>query len=109
MPLENGKLPIDVIGEKCSLEIDTYWSFYAGVNNREFLPSKKDNIVYLHLKDGIDGHPKALGEGNNDIGSVLDAAKQMGIEWVIVENDDPEPNGFDDIARSLKYLKGLGA
>lgn len=106
-PLRNKRLPIDVIGSYCRLEIDTYWSFYAGVDNYKFLLDHMDNIVFLHVKDGIDGKPKALGEGNCDIKAVVKAAKAMELEWLIVENDDPVPNGFEDIARSLKYLKSL--
>lgn len=106
-PLRNKLLPIDVIGSYCSLEIDTYWSFHAGENNTELINAKKDNIVHLHVKDGIDGHPKALGEGNCNIPEVMKAAKEIGLEWVIVENDDPVPTGFEDIARSLKYLKSI--
>lgn len=106
-PLENGLLPIDVIGGLCPLEIDTYWSFHAGVDNYKFITENKDKIIHIHLKDGIDGKPKALGEGNNDIPAVIRAAKDIGMEWVIVENDDPVPTGFEDITRSLKYLKGI--
>lgn len=106
-PLENGLLPIDVIGGLCPLEIDTYWSFHAGVDNYKFITENKDKIVHIHLKDGIDGKPMALGEGNNDIPAVIRAAKDIGMEWVIVENDDPVPTGFEDIARSLKYLKSI--
>lgn len=50
---------------------------------------------------------KALGEGNCDIPEVVRAAKDIGIEWLIVENDDPVPNGLDDIGRSIKYLKSI--
>ncbi len=106
-PLENGLLPIDVIGERCSLEIDTYWSFHAGEDNYKLITEKKDNIVLLHVKDGIDGKPMALGEGNCDIPAVVKAAKDIGMEWLIVENDDPVPTGFEDIARSIKYLKSI--
>lgn len=106
-PLENGLLPIDVIGGLCPLEIDTYWSFHAGVDNYKFITENKDKIVHIHLKDGIDGKPMALGEGNNDIPAVIRAAKDIGMEWVIVENDDPVPTGFEDIARSLAYLKTI--
>ncbi len=106
-PLENGQLPIDVIGDRCSLEIDTYWSFHAGEDNYKLITEKKDNIVHLHVKDGIDGKPKALGEGNCDIPAVVKAAKDIGMEWLIVENDDPVPTGFEDIARSIKYLKSI--
>ena len=65
--MEKGILPIDVIGGCCSLEIDTYWSFHAGIDNYKFITENKDNIILLHIKDGIDGKPKALGEGNCDI------------------------------------------
>ncbi len=106
-PLRNKRLPIDVIGSYCDLEIDTYWSYYAGVDNYKFLLDHMDKIILLHIKDGIDGHPKALGEGTCDIKTVIKAAKVMELPWVVVENDDPEPNGFEDIARSLKYLKSI--
>lgn len=106
-PMRNKLLPIDVIGSMCSLEIDTYWSFHAGQDNGKLIAAKKDNIVHLHVKDGIDGHPMALGEGNCDIPAVVKAAKKAGMEWLIVENDDPVPNGFEDIARSIKYLKSI--
>ncbi len=106
-PLRNKRLPIDVIGSYCDLEIDTYWSHHAGVDNYKFLMSHRDKIIHLHVKDGIGGNPKALGEGDCDIKQVVKAAKAMELEWLIVENDDPVPNGFDDIARSLKYLKSI--
>ncbi len=106
-PLEDGTLPIDVIGDRCSLEIDTYWSFHAGEDNYKLITEKKDKIVHLHVKDGIDGKPMALGEGNCDIPAVVKAAKDIGMEWLIVENDDPVPTGFEDIARSIKYLKSI--
>lgn len=107
VPLEDGRLPIDIIKAKCNLEVDTYWSFHAGVDNYKFLLENKDKIIHLHVKDGIDGKPMALGEGNNDLATVIKAAKDMGIEWIIVENDDPVPTGFEDIARSIKYLKSI--
>ena len=95
--LEDGQLPINIIGDRCSLEIDTYWSFHAG----------EDNRALLNVKDGIDGKPKALGEGNCDIPAVIAAAKEIGLEWIIVENDDPVPTGFEDITRSMNYLKTI--
>ncbi len=107
MPLENGELPIDIIGARCSLEIDTYWSFHAKQDNFALLTAMKDNIVHVHVKDGIDGKPKALGEGNCDIPTVLKAVKEIGLEWIIVENDDPVPTGLEDIARSYAYLKSI--
>ncbi|MCR5522053.1 MAG: sugar phosphate isomerase/epimerase [Clostridia bacterium] len=106
-PLRNKRLPIEVISSYCDLEIDTYWSYHAGIDNYKFITSHSDKIILLHLKDGVDGKPKALGEGDCDVKAVIKAAKALDIEWVVVENDDPVPNGFDDIARSLKYLESI--
>ena len=100
----DGKLCEDIIAEEAYLQIDTYWSFVAGVDNYKYLTENKDRIISVHIKDGKDGHPKALGEGDCDLDSVIRGAKAIGLEWLVLENDDPEPTGLEDIARSMKYL-----
>lgn len=94
----------DRIKEVCFMQIDTYWSFHAGKDNYKLITENRDRIVHLHIKDGLDGTPKALGEGNNDLDAVVRAARDNGIEWLILENDDPEPDGLSDIARSMVWL-----
>lgn len=101
----DGKLIMDKIAEGAWLEIDTYWSFEGGADNYKYITENKDKIILLHIKDGIDRKPMALGEGNNDLLSVFKAAKETGIEWLILENDDPTPNGIEDIKRSMDYFK----
>ena len=101
----DGKPVEDLIAEDAWLEIDTYWSHYAGENNAQLIRRLKDRIIHLHVKDGVDGHPKALGEGDCDVKAVLDAAKEIDLPWVILENDDPEPTGLDDITRSMAFFK----
>ena len=105
--LENGRTAMEIISDGCSLELDTYWSYRAGSDNYAYITENKDKIIHLHLKDGGDGTPTALGEGDNDLAVVLKAANDIGMEWVIVENDDPVPTGFDDITRSMKHLKSI--
>ncbi len=104
-PLANGKTAMQIIGEKTLLEVDTYWSFHAGIDNYKYITENKDKIALIHIKDGIDGKPMALTEGNNDLDAVIKAVKDTGIEWVILENDDPVPDGLSDVTRSMKYLK----
>ena len=94
----------DRLKAACHMQVDTYWSFHAGQDNYKLITENKDRIVHLHIKDGIDGTPKALGEGNNDLATVVKAAKDSGIEWLILENDDPVPDGLSDVARSMKWL-----
>lgn len=104
---DDGSMPIDIIGGLCSLEIDTYWSFVAGMDNYEFLMARKDNIVHLHIKDGIDGKPIVIGRGQCDIPTVVKAAKEMGMEWLIIENEDNDNDDAAAITESLNYLKSL--
>lgn len=105
--LENGKTAMEMFAENCALELDTYWSYRAGIENYAYITENKENICHIHLKDGIDGKPKALGEGDNDLAAVIKAVKDIGMEWIIVENDDPVPTGFEDITRSINYLKSI--
>ncbi len=101
----DGKLCMDRIADGAYLELDTYWSYCGGADNYDYITSRADKIILLHIKDGINRKPKALGEGDNDLLSVFKAAKETGIEWLILENDEPVPNGIDDITRSMKYFK----
>ncbi len=98
-------LCMDVIADNAYLEVDTYWSFCGGADNYKYLTENKDRIVLLHIKDGIDRKPTALGEGNNDLLTVFKAAKEIDIEWLVLENDDPVPTGIEDITRSMAYFK----
>ena len=66
----------------------------------------RERIGLLHLKDGnAEGIPCAIGEGCNPVQPILDAAKELGMEWVIIENDDPVPDGLSDMKRSIDHLK----
>lgn len=103
--MEN-KLPLTIIKEYCPLELDTYWVFNSRVDVYGYMKENADKIGLVHLKDGnMEGVPCAIGEGSNHIQSILDAAKEIGAEWIIVENDDPTPDGISDANRSMVNLK----
>ena len=101
----DGELAEDIIAKDAYLELDIYWCFHAGADNCAYIRKYKDRIAHLHLKDGIDGTPTALGEGNCNIKEVMALAKEIGMEWVIIENDKPVPTGIEDLARSLEFFK----
>ena len=94
----------DRLKAACHMQVDTYWSFHAGMDNYKLISENRDRIVHLHIKDGVGDLPKALGEGNNDLVAVVNAAKDNGIEWLILENDDPVPDGLSDVTRSMAWL-----
>lgn len=99
---------LDQLFERCKdlqAEIDTFWVYRAGVDVKEYLTKHKDKVKLIHLKDGTAEKLAAIGEGEAPIKTVIETAKSLGLEWVIVENDEPSPNGLEDIERSITYIK----
>ncbi|MDD2456997.1 MAG: sugar phosphate isomerase/epimerase [Eubacteriales bacterium] len=100
---------IEQIARHLALEVDTYWVFSAGQDVPAWLMAHQDQIRLLHIKDGDrERHPCALGEGENTIDAILTASERLGLDWLIVENDNPVPDGLSDVARSMAYLKTVG-
>jgi len=104
-PYKDGTLPIDLFQAACALQVDTYWSFCAGADNFAFLTENKERISSIHIKDGVGRDTRALGEGNCDLAAVVRGAKAIGLEWLVLENDTPKPDGLSDAARSMAWLK----
>ncbi len=103
--IKDGKTAMDIISENgCKLEVDTYWSFCAGIDNTEYLKANKDKIILIHIKDGVNRKPMALGEGECDLKKVVAGVNAIGLDWVVLENDEPVPTGLEDISRSFQWL-----
>ncbi|MFA9380791.1 MAG: sugar phosphate isomerase/epimerase family protein [Acetanaerobacterium sp.] len=102
----DGVRPIDALLEdsQVMLEIDTFWAHTAGEDISSFLRRNRARIALVHLKDGTDGKPCAIGEGTTPCKRIYDLAKELNFSHIIVENDAPEPNGIDDITRSMHYI-----
>lgn len=105
-----GLRPIDEILDICSLEADCYWVFFAGEKPGDYLRTHREKIGLIHLKDGgsKQASPCAIGEGENDILDIARAAQEIGHQWLIVEDDNPVPSGFEDAGRSIRWLKQHG-
>ncbi len=105
--LEDGSVPLSLIAESCNLELDTYWVFNAGIEPCSYIKEHADKISLIHLKDGnFEGYPCAIGEGFNNIKGISEMSDRIGMEWLIVEDDRPTPDGISDVGRSIRYLKG---
>ena len=106
---ENDTYLLDTLMAKTNreivMELDTYWSAQAGVNTPQYMLDHQGILPLIHLKDGDGENLTSIGEGKIDIQKVLDTAKAAGVDWVVVENDDPKPNGFEDAKRSMENLK----
>ena len=49
-----------------------------------------------------------VGEGNMNFPAILDACKEIGVEWYAVEQDICQRDPFESLAISLRNLQALG-
>ena len=98
-------------------EIDTFWSFNAGLNSIDVLEQYKDRIGFIHLKDGIPqdlADPtskaigKSLGSGQAPVAQIRKKAMEMGVTMV-VESEGLDPTGPEEVKRCIDYLRRLDA
>lgn len=118
-------------------QLDTCWVHYAGVNTSEYIRKYSGRIEVLHLKDFVceklgggpvyalideDGNEMdkgnqedngfklvPVGSGIQDWSSILTAAEDAGVEYVIVEQDESKDRDPLDAAKmSREYLRTLG-
>ncbi len=129
------KLYAEVPAELLETELDTCWVNVAGENPCEYLKKYSGRANVVHLKDffkkgaNVEGmyeligikpvEPAAsdetfgfrpVGHGMQNIPSIIDAAKDAGAKWLIVEQDRPTPgkNPMDEVTISREYLKSIG-
>ena len=94
-------------------QIDTYWIQYGGGNPAAWIRRLHGRAPSVHLKDmdvsGGDPVMAEVGEGNLDWADVLEACRDAGVGWLIVEQDVCRRDPFESLAISLRNLHALGA
>ena len=117
-------------------QIDTCWVKVAGQDPAEYIRKYKGRAPVVHLKDfykqetdkdikmyeligikGKDHKPSdkkafgfmPLGFGQQDIPEILEASKEAGASWIVVEQDEPQEGrtALECARLSIKYLKNL--
>ena len=107
---------LDSDGET-GLELDTFWTYYAGVDPVSYMEEKKDRLRMIHVKDylsltggGMAGGQEmpvfsAVGTGKMKNKPILEWAEKNGLPWVIVEQDNSRADILESAKLSLKALK----
>lgn len=94
--LDNGIKMIDYLIENTDPEFfhfipDVAWIHYAGADPVEYLYKMKNRVKVCHFKDYviIDGERKfcTLGEGRVDLKACYEACKDLGIPYIMYEQD----------------------
>jgi len=93
-------------------ELDTYWVQHGGADPIAWIRKVSGRIVLLHLKDmTMRGHEQIMaeiGEGNLNWPGILEAAREAGVRWYIVEQDTCQRDPFESLAISFRNLKEMG-
>ena len=115
---KNGKLLLDRMCEDFSPDLlgitfDTYWAQYGGADPAERLSRLKGRVECIHLKDlaivNGEQHMAVVGEGNINFERVFAVADSVGVEYMLVEQDNcygEDP--FECLRRSYEYLRSQG-
>jgi sugar phosphate isomerase/epimerase len=91
------------------LELDVYWASVGGRDPVTEIRSAADRVRLLHMKDraaGPEPHDAPPGQGTLPFPAIVEAARVAGVEWYIVEQDEPR-DPLADVARGLRYLESL--
>lgn len=89
-----------------SFELDLFWAAVGGYEPDGVMRQHPDRIKLVHLKDGKElarGKDLPFGEGALDWGAILSAARDLGVEYYITEQDNPNPeNPLGDVETALR-------
>jgi sugar phosphate isomerase/epimerase len=97
--------------ELVGLELDLYWAKYAGTDPETVLRDVADRVSLVHLKDMAPDNKLSdlpVGEGTLPWNTLLEVADAAGVEWFIVEQDNPR-DALEDTRTSLQHLRHLAS
>ena len=113
----NGRTGLEILYEDSdpeyfNSELDTYWIQHGGGDSAAWIRKLKGRAHIVHLKDmAMDGRTQLfaeVGEGNLNWHAILEACKEAGVEWYIVEQDTCQRDPFESLGISLRNLKAMG-
>jgi sugar phosphate isomerase/epimerase len=114
-PLDGGTNGMSVLAAETDpavvkFNIDVFWVTHGGENPVAFIHQHADRAGYFHFKDGRklpDGSPEflELGRGTVDLIGSMQAAREVGAEWIVQEQDRTTLDPAESITISRRYMR----
>lgn len=106
-------LLVDKLDDSVWFEIDTYWITHGGGDPAHWIRSLKGRVPAVHVKDMTITAQREqkmceVGAGNLNWPAILDACKEAGVKWYLIERDRGDLDPFDSLKISLENLKAMG-
>ena len=109
-PLADGTVTLDVLAsvDGLELELDLGWLWVAGSDPVARLTAHAGRVPLVHAKDYADRETSApVGDGVVGYDRIVPAARDAGVEWLIVEQEEHAGDPLDSTARSAEALRRL--
>ena len=116
-PGPKNQRPIDILKQGLAkpvwFELDTYWVAHGGGDPAAWIESVKGQIPAVHVKDMSISPEREhkmceVGSGNLNWPRILDACKNAGVEWYLIERDRGDLDPFESLKISLENLRVMG-
>ncbi|WP_409966784.1 Inosose dehydratase [Mycovorax composti] len=117
---QNNQFPQDILMEHTDpalvdFEMDMYWVVAAGQNPVEWMKRYRWRFKLCHIKDrkknarpnGDDNNSCIVGTGSIDFKTILGEAKNLGMQYYILEQEAYEKAPLDCVKEGAAYLNNL--
>jgi sugar phosphate isomerase/epimerase len=106
--LEDGASLLERLPRSVWLELDLGWAWHAGESPLRLLEWARGRTPLVHLKDMRSRETREfvpVGEGGVGYETVVPRAVELGVEWLIVEQDELDRPWVDALACSLDAVR----
>jgi sugar phosphate isomerase/epimerase len=97
------------LSPEIEIELDVYWAAFGGRDPVAEIRGTADRVRLLHMKDrasGADPRDAPAGEGTLPFEAIVEAGRAAGVDWYIVEQDEPA-DPLVDIRSAYRFLGSL--
>jgi sugar phosphate isomerase/epimerase len=111
----DGKTGMEIMlqesGPSFGFELDMYWVQAGGANPTEWVRKVEGRMNVIHLKDmAIIKNEQVfaeIGQGNLNWHDIIQACRDTGVEWYVVEQDTCQRDPFESLEISYNYLTSM--